>query len=197
MGRVVGGFARAVFVLGIVGTAAWVAPQLIARTAATPAPRPTTVVTVAPALATRIATVDKAMAQARQSGAAVAVTLRVTDADLTTAAQPYFPQTYSGITVSDPLVRLGSGRLTFSAKASSLVLSGPLVATATPFASGGKLALRVDSAAIAGLGLPDTTKALIQQQLQAALDASMSPKLQVASVTVGQGEATIGGAALP
>jgi hypothetical protein len=152
--------------------------------------------TIPPALTAGIASVESALKQATQSGKIVPVTLRMTDADLTAAAQAYFPQSYAGITVADPAVRLGPA-LMLTAKASSFGLSGALVANATPFATDGRLGLRLDSATVGGIGLPEAARTQLQQQLQSALNSAVPSKLQVSTVSVAQGVATINGNALP
>ncbi len=190
---------RLLFVLLFLGAVVYVAPQvkdLVAPPAPTPAPRPTAAATLPPAIATSVATISNALTQAQQSGKAVPVTIRVSEGDLTAAAQPYFPQSFVGITVSDPFVKLGGG-LTLTAKASSFIVNGSLVAVATPFADNGKLGVRLDSATVAGIGLPDAARSSLQQQLQTALDTSIPAKLQVSAVNVAKGEITITGTALP
>ncbi len=187
---------RLLFFVAVIGAVIYVAPQ-VAQLVSPPLPTRDPAATLPPALASGIAGVETALKQAAQSGKSVPISLRMTDADLTAAAQPYFPQSYAGITVTEPAVRIGPA-VTLTAKASSLGLSGPLVAKATPFAtSDGKLALRLDSANVGALGLPDAARAQLQQQMQAALNAAIPTRLQVSTVTIAQGVATIGGTALP
>ena len=183
--------------VAFVGAALYIAPQLAGRSGeAAPSARPTAAATVPAALSSGIATVDAALKQATQSGKTVPISLRITDADLTAAAQPYFPQSYAGITVTDPAVRLGPA-LTLTAKASSLIVSGALVASATPFASDGRLGLRLDSATVGGIALPEAVRTQLQQQLQNAINSSISARIQVSTVTIALGVATISGSALP
>src|SRR5881392_3901888 len=73
-------------------------------------------------------------------------------------AQSYTPLTISGITVTDPTVRLDAGHATLVATGHALFLSGPIVVVATPVVTDGSAGTRVDSATFAGLGLPDSTK---------------------------------------
>jgi hypothetical protein len=187
---------RLVLFVAFAGAVIYIAPQLLQTRTTVPVSRPTPAATVPAALASGITSVEAALKQATQSGKTVPITLRITDADLTAAAQPYFPQSYAGITVTEPAVRIGPA-LMLTAKASSFVLSGALVANATPFASDGKLALRLDSATVGGITLPDAARTQLQQQLQSALNSAMPSKLQVATVSIAQGVATISGSALP
>jgi len=122
--------------------------------------------------------------------------LTLTDADLTRSAQPYFPQSFAGVTVSSPSVRVTPGRILLDAKARSFFGSGPLVATATPYASDGRLLVRVESISLSGMALPDGVRAQVGQQLQAAIDAMAGSKMQVTSVTATTGMLTLRGAAL-
>ena len=191
---------RVLLLLAFVGAALYIAPQLTQKSAvsATPTPsvRPIAVIGSPNAVASGVAGVEAALKQASQTGTSVPVTLRVTDADLTAAAQPYFPQSYAGITIEAPAVRLGPA-LTLSAKASSLLLSGSLVASATPYASDGRLGLRLDSASVGGMALPDVARTQLQQQMQSAINAAVPAKLQIATVNIAPGVATISGVALP
>jgi hypothetical protein len=197
---------RLVLFLAFIGAVLYIAPQFAQKPAVPSAsPRPigavASLAAASPtpsqgAVAAGVAGVEAALKQATQSGKSVPITLRMTDADLTTAAQPYFPQSYAGITVADPSVRLGPA-LTFSAKASSFLLNGALVASATPYAADGRLTLRLDSATIGGVVVPDALRSQLQQQLQNALNSAMPAKLQVATVNVATGVATISGVALP
>jgi hypothetical protein len=191
---------RLVLLVAFVGAVLYIVPLVTQKPAVAPAATGRAVAVVGPsapaALSSGIATVDAALKQATQSGKTVPITLRVTDADLTAAARPYFPQSYAGFTVTDPAVRLGPA-LTLSAKASSFVLSGDLVASATPYAIDGRLALRLDSATVGGIALPEIARSQLQQQLQNALNASISARLQVTTVSIAPGVATIGGVALP
>lgn len=141
--------------------------------------------------------VRSAPASVQQSGRSPAVSLSLSDRDLTAAAQPYFPRTYAGVTVGSPSVRVTSGQIVLSATARSFLGSSSLVARATPYASGGRLMLRVDSATLGGMSLPDATRAQIAQQLQAAIDASTGSRLQVSGVTASAGALTLSGTALP
>lgn len=124
-------------------------------------------------------------------------TLSLTDRDLTRAAEPYFPQTYSGVTVSSPSVRISPGKIVVAATARSFLGTGPLVAIATPSASGGRLVVRVDSVTLSGVTLPDGMRSQIAQQLQEAIDAYTRSRMQVSSVTTGGGILTLKGTALP
>lgn len=197
MAKMLGGVVRLVFAIGLIGATVYVAPKVIESTRSTAAPTARPAAAMPPALATGIATINKALVQAQQSGRAVEISIKVTDADLTAAAASYFPQSFGGIMVSDPTVKLGSGKMDLTAKASIAFGKTQLLATATPLVSAGKLAVRLDSAAVGGVALPDAARAQLQQQLQAALDLAVPPKLQVSTVTVGQGEVTISGSALP
>ena len=189
---------RLVLFLAFVGAVLYIAPLLTQKAAVAPATsaRPIAVVASPAALSSGVASVEAALKQATQSGKTVPITLRITDADLTAAAQPYFPQSYAGITVTEPAVRLGPA-LTLSAKATSFLLSGALVASATPYTIDGRLALCLDSASVGGIALPDAVRTQLQQQMQSALNSAIPAKLQVATVSVAAGVATISGVALP
>src|SRR5437868_6113812 len=86
------------------------------------------------------------------------ITVTLTEQELTKAAQGYMPMTVSGITVTDPSIRLEPGRLTLTATGRAFIVGGPIVVVATPVVSNGTAAAKIESATFAGLGLPDSTK---------------------------------------
>lgn len=149
------------------------------------------------AVATGRAPQPPAAAIAAPARPAGGTTLSLTDQDLTRAAEPYFPQTYSGVTVSSPSVRVAGDKIVLAATARTFLGTGPLVATATPSASDGRLVVHVDSVTLSGVTLPDGMRAQIAQQLQDAIDAYTGSRMQVSSVTAGGGILTLKGTALP
>jgi hypothetical protein len=120
-----------------------------------------------------------------------AITLTFTDIDLTNAARKLMPMTVSGITVTDPVVRLQPGLLTLTATGHALLLSGPVVVTATPVVTDGKAGAQVQSATLAGIGLPDSTKADIADTFARTLAANIPSGVTVNSVTIGTGTLVI------
>lgn len=143
------------------------------------------------ALPTAVASLQPTATAVAASGRPLSLAL--TEADLTRSAQPYFPQTVAGVSVSAPTVRVSSGRIVLSATARSFIGSGPLVATATPYASDGRLMVRMDSVTLSGMPLPDGLRSQVAEQLQAAIDATTGAKMQVTSVTAAQGTLTLKG----
>lgn len=189
---------RFVLTIGVLAVGLWAALPLIFRQE-TPVVAPTVAVvgSLPPAVASALTSVDRALAQAQQSGKAVPLTVSLSEQDLTRAAAAYFPQTYVGVTVSAPNVRVTGGQLLLTAAARSLLVSGPLVAAATPYASDGKLLVRLDQATISGFAVPDLLRSQLQQQLQSAIDGQVPARLQVTSVTAAQGTLAVSGTALP
>lgn len=149
------------------------------------------------ALPTAMATLQPVAGVVARSGTSASASISLTDADLTRSAQPYFPQTVAGVTVSSPIVRVTSGRIVLNATARSFLGTGPLVATATPSASDGRLIVQVESATLSGMSLPDGMRAQIAQQLQSAIDAHMGSRMHVSQVTTGSGVLTLKGTATP
>jgi hypothetical protein len=152
---------------------------------------------IATAVASPLATLDGTLSQAKLAGTSMPLSITVTEADLTAAAQPFFPQSYAGITVSDPTAVIRAGAVTFNATAKTFLGPSRVVARGTPLASAGRLVVRIDSATISGVALPQNVQAGIEQQLQAAIDGWIATKLQVSAVTIGQGQLTLAGSALP
>ena len=115
----------------------------------------------------------------------LAVTL--TEQDLTKAAQGYMPVTVSGITVSDPTIKLEPGRLTLTATGRAFIVSGPIVVVASPLVSNGAAAAKIESATFAGLSLPASTKQNVADTFARVLAASIPSGVRVTALTVNTG----------
>jgi LmeA-like phospholipid-binding len=116
-------------------------------------------------------------------------TIRVTltEQELTDAARSYTPLTVSGITVTDPLIRLEPGRLTLTASGRAFIVGGPIVVVATPLVSGGTAAARIESATFAGLSLPESAKQDIAATFARVLAANIPSGVRVTSLVVNAG----------
>ena len=115
------------------------------------------------------------------------ITVTLTEQELTKAAQSYTPLTVSGITVTEPTIKLEPGRLTLSATGRAFILSGQIVVVASPLVTDGKAAAKIESATFAGLGLPDSTKQEIADTFARVLAANIPSGLRVTRMTVGSG----------
>lgn len=115
------------------------------------------------------------------------IIVTLTQQELTTAAQNYTPLTVSGITVTDPKIRLEPGRLTLTATGRAFILSGPIVVVASPLVSSGAAAAKVESATFAGLSLPESTKQDVADTFARVLAANIPSGVRVTSVTVNAG----------
>ncbi len=120
-------------------------------------------------------------------------TIRVTltEQDLTKAAQGYMPLTVSGITVTDPTIRLEPGRLTLTATGRAFIVGGSIVVVASPLVSNGTAAAKIESATFAGLNLPDSTKENVAETFARVLAANIPSGVRVTSVTVNAGSLVI------
>ncbi len=171
----------------------WAYGQLSAQSqsAATPTPTP-----AAPAaLATQLTSLQRALAQAQQSGKAVPVKLTFGDADLTAVAAGALSS--GAVSVSDPAVHVGSGSVTATGTARFGPLSGPLRAVATATVVDGRVSVRVESATISGVELPDAVRPSIQTALQQALGSLLPSRLQLTSIVAAPGVLTVQALALP
>ena len=120
-----------------------------------------------------------------------AITVTLTEQDLTTAAQSYTPMTVSGITVTDPKIKLEPGRLTLTATGRAFILSGPIVVVASPIVSNGTAAAKIESATFAGLGLPDSTKKDVADTFAHVLASNIPSGMRVTSLTVNAGSLVV------
>ncbi|HEV8470521.1 MAG TPA: LmeA family phospholipid-binding protein [Candidatus Limnocylindria bacterium] len=115
------------------------------------------------------------------------ITITLTEDELTTAAQSYTPMTVSGITVTNPRIRLDPGRLTLTATGRAFIVSGPIVVVASPVVTNGTAGARIESATFAGFGLPDSTKQDIADTFARTLAANIPAGVRVTTVTVSSG----------
>ena len=122
-----------------------------------------------------------------------AFSLVVTDAELTKAAASSFPQTVSGVTVRDPVVRTATSGVRLTASARVFFGTTEFVMTGTPFASAGRVAVRVDSITLGGLGLPDSVRAQAAASVESAIGGLVPSTVLVQKVTLGDGTVTIEG----
>jgi hypothetical protein len=115
------------------------------------------------------------------------ITVTLTEQQLTEAAKGYMPLTVSGITVSDPNIKLEPGRLTLTATGRAFIVSGPIVVVASPLVSNGAAAAKIESATFAGLNLPDSTKQNVADTFARVLAANIPSGVRVTSLTVNAG----------
>jgi hypothetical protein len=122
-----------------------------------------------------------------------AFTLTVTDAELTKAAASSFPQTVSGVTVRDPVVRTTTSGVRLVASARVFFGTTDFLMTGTPYASAGRVAVRVDSITLGGLGLPDSVRTSAAAAVESAIGRLVPPTVSVQKVSLGEGTVTIEG----
>lgn len=195
------------FLIGVAFGAALVvlAPVIVRQasdTASTPPPSPTgtavaTKVAPTPGVAGQISAVDRALVQATRTGRAVPVTLVFTERDLSASAAAYFPQTMSGVTLTDPVVHLRSGLIALDTTATAAFLRGTATVVATVGVVSGRAATSIVSATLGGASLPQSVTSDIQAQLDHALAAGLPAKFQVTTITVSEGTLTVNGVANP
>ncbi len=119
--------------------------------------------------------------------------MTMTDADLTQAAAESFPLTVSGVTVSDPEVRIESAAIRLTATARVLFGTTTFVMTATPGVTDGRITVRVDTATLAGIALPDSTRASITDTVQGTISGLIPPDVRVSAVALAPGRLTVRG----
>jgi hypothetical protein len=120
-------------------------------------------------------------------------TLTITDAELTQAAASSFPQTVSGVTVRDPVVRTTAGGVRLTATANVFFGTTQFVMTGAPYAAAGRVAVRVDSVTLGGLGLPDSVRDSAAASVESAIGRLVPATVKVQKVSLGEGTVTIEG----
>lgn len=119
------------------------------------------------------------------------ITVTLTEQDLTKAAQGYMPMTVSGITVTDPKIKLEPGRLTLTATGRAFFVGGPIIVIASPLVSNGTALAKVESATFAGVSLPDSTKQDVAETFSRVLAANIPSGMRVTSLTVNAGNLVV------
>jgi hypothetical protein len=99
----------------------------------------------------------------------------------------------SGVTVRDPVVRTTTSGVRLSASARVFFGTTEFVMTGTPYASAGRVAVRVDSITLGGLGLPDSVRAQAAASVESAIGGLVPPSVRVDRVTLSDGGVTIEG----
>ena len=123
-----------------------------------------------------------------------AFTLTVTDAELTKAAESSFPQTVNGVTVRDPVVRTTTSGVRLTATANVIFFGAvQFVMTGAPYASAGRVAVRVDSVSLGGVALPDSVRTSTATAVESAIGRLVPSSVNVQRVTLGDGTVTIDG----
>jgi hypothetical protein len=156
-------------------------------------PEPTATVSPVSATPTRPATPLPSASATATVPPQTTFSLRVTDAELTQAAASSFPQTVSGVTVRDPVVRTTTSGVRLTASARVFFGTTEFVMTGTPYASAGRVAVRVDSITLGGLGLPDSVRAQAASSVESAIGGLVPPTVRVEKVTLSDGGVTIEG----
>jgi hypothetical protein len=118
-------------------------------------------------------------------------TITFTEQQLTDAARQYTPLTVSGITVTDPVVRLEPGRLILTATGRVFIFTAPIVVRASPQITGGRPAAKVESATFAGRDLPESTQQEIADTFARTLAANIPAGVRVTAMTAGSGSLTV------
>jgi len=155
-----------------------------------PAPTPTTSGSASP---TRSATPRSSATGTATVAPPLTFTLAVTDAELTQAAASSFPQTVSGVTVRDPVVRTTTSGVRLVASARVFFGTTEFVMTGTPYASAGRVAVRVDTITLGGFGLPDSVRESSAAAVESAIGRLVPSTVTVQKVTLGSGVITIEG----
>ncbi len=159
--------------------------------AVTPSP------TLPAAVGQQLTAVQQALTQAKQERKPVPVTITLTEQQLTAAAAAYFPLTYAGASLSDPVVHLRDGQLRLDSAASLAIVRTTASVITTPTATAGRPSVRVESATLGGQALPDAAKQALAADIASAIAAGVPANLVVSSIAVGAGTLTVQGTANP
>jgi hypothetical protein len=117
----------------------------------------------------------------------------VTDDELTKAAASSFPQTVSGVNVHDPVVTTTTSGVRLTATANVFFGTTQFVMTGAPYANAGKVAVRVDSVTLGGLGLPESVRTSTAASVESAIGQLVPATVSVQKVSLGEGTVTIEG----
>jgi DUF2993 family protein len=119
------------------------------------------------------------------------ITVTLTEQELSNAAQSYTPLTVSGITVTDPKIKLEPGKLTLTATGRAFIVGGPIVVVASPLVANGAAKAKIESATFAGLSLSDSTKQEVADTFARVLASNIPSGVRVTSLTVNAGSLVV------
>jgi DUF2993 family protein len=119
------------------------------------------------------------------------ITVTLTEQELTNAAQSYTPLAVSGITVTDPKIKLEPGKLTLTATGRAFIVGGPIVVVASPLVANGAAKAKIESATFAGLNLSDSTKQEVADTFARVLASNIPSGVRVTSLTVNAGSLVV------
>lgn len=157
-------------------------------------PSPTATVVLRSASPTRSITPTPSATVTATATPSSAFTLTVTDDELTKAAASSFPQTVNGVTVRDPIVRTTTSGVRLTATANVIFFGAvQFVMTGAPYASAGRVAVRVDSVTLGGVALPDSVRTSTATAVESAIARLVPSSVNVQRVTLGDGTVTIEG----
>ena len=157
-------------------------------------PPPTASVAARSASPTRSVTPTPSTTSTATATPSSAFTLTVTDAELTAAAASSFPQTVNGVTVRDPVVRTTTSGVRLTATANVIFFGAvQFVMTGVPYASAGRVAVRVDAVTLGGVALPDSVRTSTATSVESAIARLVPSSVNVQRVTLGDGTVTIDG----
>jgi hypothetical protein len=124
-----------------------------------------------------------------------AFALTLTERQLTDAAAASFPQTVSGVTVSDPVVTITPRDVRLLASARFIFGATQFAMVGLPYAEDGGVAVRVDSVTLGGVALPDSARESIAASVRRAIADLVPPSARVERISLGSGTMTIEGVA--
>jgi hypothetical protein len=186
----VGALARLAFLAVAILVAVLILRDCVPSRVVFPSPSPTLSPSATP---TRSATPGASATASATITPQTTFRLTVTDAELTKAAASSFPQTVSGVTVRDPVVRTTTSGVRLTATARVFFGTTEFAMTGTPYASAGRVAVRVDTITLGGLGLPDSVRASTAAAVESAIGQLVPPSVTVEKVSLGEGTVTIEG----
>jgi hypothetical protein len=100
----------------------------------------------------------------------------------------------NGVTVRDPVVRTTTSGVRLTATANVIFFGAvQFVMTGAPYASAGRVAVRVDSVTLGGVALPDSVRTSTATAVESAIARLVPSSVNVQRVSLGDGTVTIEG----
>lgn len=146
----------------------------------------------------KVQVVRNALDEAKRTGAPVAITLTLDEAELTSKASEATAQLAAGLAASDIQVHLAGGDLIATSKVTVQGIGLDLGVVATPVVENGQAKILIKEIQTGAIALPEDARRQIEAQVGKAFDPqALGLTFDISSITIVDGKLVILGTAKP